>query len=87
MTVKFCRNFLKKQFFSQLPTHELNDALIMPTCEYSVHSNSVDGPLLSYTSVGETVCFLFIFLKKKLTQCFVHFQFKKFAIVNLFDTR
>lgn len=42
--------------FSQLPVQELSDTMGMPTCEYSVHSGSVDGPLLSYASVGDIVC-------------------------------
>uniref|UniRef100_A0A915E5H9 ZP domain-containing protein n=1 Tax=Ditylenchus dipsaci TaxID=166011 RepID=A0A915E5H9_9BILA len=40
---------------SQLPTLQVSDSMAMPTCEYSVHSGSVDGPSLTYANVGETL--------------------------------
>jgi len=48
----------------------------MPTCEYSVHSGSVDGPLLSYASVGDIVCkHLAIVLSLHFTTTFRSFTF------------
>ncbi|KAK0429442.1 hypothetical protein QR680_011384 [Steinernema hermaphroditum] len=40
---------------SALATTELRDEMHMPTCEYTVRRNSIDGPVLTYSSVGETV--------------------------------
>lgn len=44
-----------KFWFSQLPAQELSDHMSMPSCRYSVHSGSIDGPQLSWANVGDTV--------------------------------
>lgn len=41
--------------FSALLPQELNDAMSMPSCTYSVHSGAVDWPAIAYANVGETV--------------------------------
>ncbi|KAL3123440.1 hypothetical protein niasHT_004612 [Heterodera trifolii] len=40
---------------SQLPTQELSDQMQMPTCHYSVHSESIDGAQLTWANVGDVV--------------------------------
>ncbi|WKX92703.1 hypothetical protein Q1695_010606 [Nippostrongylus brasiliensis] len=40
---------------SQLPTTELQDAMSMPKCEYSVRRDSPNGPTLTFANVGDTV--------------------------------
>ncbi|CAD5206606.1 unnamed protein product [Bursaphelenchus okinawaensis] len=40
---------------SSLPTYELQDEMGMPVCKYSVHLEDVDGTLLNYGNVGDTV--------------------------------
>lgn len=41
--------------FSMLPTTDLIDTAKMPLCTYSVRRDSIDGPIVQYATVGETV--------------------------------
>ncbi|GMR51696.1 hypothetical protein PMAYCL1PPCAC_21891 [Pristionchus mayeri] len=40
---------------SGIPTTELADEMRMPSCEYSVRKDSLNGPALTFANVGETV--------------------------------
>ncbi|GMT27511.1 hypothetical protein PFISCL1PPCAC_18808 [Pristionchus fissidentatus] len=40
---------------SGIPTTELADEMKMPSCEYSVRKDSLNGPALTFANVGETV--------------------------------
>lgn len=40
---------------SMLPTTDLIDTAKMPLCTYSVHKDSITGPLVQYAKVGDTV--------------------------------
>ncbi|CAI4224312.1 unnamed protein product [Auanema sp. JU1783] len=40
---------------SQLPTTDLQDNARLPTCTYTVRKDSIDGPLVQYARVGDTV--------------------------------
>lgn len=54
-----------KQFYSPLVTTELRDNLKLPTCEYSVRRDGINGPQLTFANVGETVRLMIKFRKKK----------------------
>ena len=46
---------LKIWIFSNIPTTELSDSMLMPKCEYSVRRDGPNGPQLTYANVGDTV--------------------------------
>jgi len=46
---------------SMIPTTELIDTARMPLCTYTVRRGSVNGPIVTYASVGEPVFHVKIF--------------------------
>ena len=53
-----------------IPTTELIDTARMPLCTYTVRRGSVNGPIVTYASVGEPVFhvkFIFLFLAQNLS--------------------